>query len=546
MKKALALALVVIMLLSFAACGGQKNSDTTEKKDSTSTTETNTTTTTTTTATTTTVGQNDPQPSSSQEPVYAKEITIAYNASSINLEPTNGWNSSHNMIKDMVFEGLMYYNIGTGELTNCLATTCEVTDETCTRVHVILRDDVVFSTGDPLTTADVEFSLSKASYAYIANAYDSCDIVSDKEMYINLKAGRAQIIGMLGCGYCGIASKAAAEKNPDGLAIIGTGPYKYDMDTYAVGASLDVVRNELYWGEPAKADVVHFPFMPNAASRAIALENGEVDFAPGLTNEEGNALEGVAGIKLDRFPSINFTYMFFNNYGQVPSQEELEFRYAVIRAINKEEILAAVGDTYGEVAIGCYSKLDPAYIDSEDQFDVDLSYNPEAAKEYVANGGKNSFSCIVAGQRGWCKTSAEVIQEQLRQVGITMEITELDDTSFTNAAKPGTSTFECAVFSNLFSSMPGGGMGFFIPGAANRAQFYTDRTQEIDRNLYMEGDPEIRKQLIQEAQKINHDLVGNVPLFWRESDIAYNEKLGGFIYNAGPMYNFKNVYKIEN
>ena len=197
---------------------------------------------------------------------------------------------------------------------------------------------------------------------------------------------------MLGCGYCGIASKKAAEANAEGLAIIGTGPYKYDMEHYVVGAKIDLLKNDLYWNEEgkAKADVVHFPFMPTPAARAIALENGEVDFASPLTVEESKQLEGVAGIKLNRFASVNFTYLFFNNYGKIPSDEELQFRYAIMRAINKEEILEAVGDEYGEVAIGCWNKMETAaYIDSESQFDVDLSYNPDAVKAYLDGGGRN-------------------------------------------------------------------------------------------------------------------------------------------------------------
>ena len=533
MKKLLSLLLALVMVLSLAACGGSQDT-TTAPNQSAGTTE----------------AAKPTQPPVNTETVapdtkYAKEITIAYHASEINLEPTNGWNATHNMVKDMIFEGLMEYHLDTGEITNCLATTCEITDDTCKRVHVILRDGVKFSNGEPLTTADVEFSLDRATYSTIASLYDSCEIVSDKEMYINLKTGHAEIIGILGCGFCGIACKSACEKDPDGLAIIGTGPYKYDMSTYVVGAKLDLVKNDLYWGEPAKADVIHFPFMPTAAARAIALENGEIDFAATLSVEECMQLEGKPGITLTRFASTNFTYMFFNNYGEIPTDEELQFRYAVLRAINKQEILDAVGDEYGQVAVGCWNRMDPAYIDSEDQFDVDLSYNPDAAREYVQNGGKNKFSCIVAASRTWCKTAAEVIQEQLRQVGITMEIEELDSTAFTNAAKPGTSTFECAIFSNLFTGIPGSGINFFMPGSVNRAQFYPQEIQDLKATLEMTTDQAARTEILVKIQKINHDLVGNVLLFWREMSFATNENLGGVVYNISPYWNLKNVYKVE-
>ena len=126
-----------------------------------------------------------------------------------------------------------------------------------------------------------------------------------------------------------------------------------------------------------------------------------------------------------------------------------------------------------------------------------------------------------------------------------MDIIELDATGFTNAAKPGESTFECAIWSNLFTGLPGSGTNFFTKGSVNRAQFNIPEIIEKITQLNMTVDENARNELLREIQILNHDLVGNVPLFWREMSFAINENLGGIEYNVSPCYRFKDVYKIE-
>ncbi|MEJ2803727.1 ABC transporter substrate-binding protein [Comamonadaceae bacterium PP-2] len=68
-------------------------------------------------------------------------------------------------------------------------------------------------------------------------------------------------------------------KNPHNLAPVGTGPFKFKE--WRKGQYISLERNPDYWdsGKP-RLDRVIFRIVPDAASRAAALETGDVQYAP--------------------------------------------------------------------------------------------------------------------------------------------------------------------------------------------------------------------------------------------------------------------------
>ncbi len=61
---------------------------------------------------------------------------------------------------------------------------------------------------------------------------------------------------------------------------VGTGPYKFVK--WNKGENVVLVRNDDYWGEPAKTKNVIFRFIPDNSARVLALNNGEVDMIDGI------------------------------------------------------------------------------------------------------------------------------------------------------------------------------------------------------------------------------------------------------------------------
>lgn len=69
-----------------------------------------------------------------------------------------------------------------------------------------------------------------------------------------------------------------------------------------------MTRNEGYWGDAPRLDSVTFKFVPEAGSRVMMLEAGEVDAIMAVPPTEIARLEGVEGIEVVRQSSVRVIY----------------------------------------------------------------------------------------------------------------------------------------------------------------------------------------------------------------------------------------------
>lgn len=119
-----------------------------------------------------------------------------------------------------------------------------------------------------------------------------------------------------------------------------------------------------------------------------------------------------------------YYFAFNNTSGPAAGVDNLKLRQAIAYAINREELYLATGDTGASPATSFWGWHMKYYFD---QFDLDLSYNPDKAKELVAELGSNTtLHLMVNTTSSDYRIMSQVIQEQCRQVGITIIIDEVD------------------------------------------------------------------------------------------------------------------------
>ena len=87
---------------------------------------------------------------------------------------------------------------------------------------------------------------------------------------------------------------------------IGTGPFKFD--SWERGTRLTMVRNDDYWGEPAKLDSLVFTPIPDNAARLQALQSGDIQGYDLVEPQDIPTIEGDSNLQiLDRPPSTSAT-----------------------------------------------------------------------------------------------------------------------------------------------------------------------------------------------------------------------------------------------
>ena len=200
-------------------------------------------------------------------------------------------------------------------------------------------------------------------------------------------------------------------------APVGTGPFRFVSRT--AQDSIVLERFDDYWGEKAYLDKVTYKIIENADSILMSLQSGAVDLFAHLTSTQAAQLGEDFNIEEG---TMNLVQAMYLNHAEKPF-DDVRVRQALCYAIDRQQILDLAFDGYGSL-IG--SSMYPAF---GKYFDEELTryytHDVEKAKALLADAGyPGGFSMAITVPSNYQPhiDTAQVIVEQLKQVGITAEI----------------------------------------------------------------------------------------------------------------------------
>ena len=322
-----------------------------------------------------------------------------------------------------------------GNPTPWLATDYEVSEDGLEWTFT-LRDDVYFHTGEKMTAEDVVFSWKKAleenptAAGSMLNGLADGEVIDDTHCKAILSHVSPAFLNML-CTQMGvIASKSYYEEvgGADGYAAhpVGTGAYKFVSRTS--GEKIVLEANEDYWaGAPAIKNVV-ITIISNINTQFISLESGDVDVVINADLASCTRLADNSIATWDSTGSTTRTLMMFgwtNDY----IREDMNLRLAISSAIRKQDLLDGVLYGYGKI-------LDIDVVTGfptspEEGTYSTVPFDQEAAKQYLADSnydGRTLEIYVVSGSV--CEKSAQIIQGQLAEVGITTSVVPCDNATY--------------------------------------------------------------------------------------------------------------------
>jgi peptide/nickel transport system substrate-binding protein/microcin C transport system substrate-binding protein len=195
-------------------------------------------------------------------------------------------------IEQWVMESLLMYNPRTGNLVPALAERYEVSKDGLTFTFH-LRKNIQFSDGQPITSVDVRFSFEcyadpkyKAPHRRIyVEDVARIETPDAQTVKIVMKRKYFKNLEVLG-GVLKILPKHIYEDptKPLSKTMIGSGPYK--IGTYDHGKSLELVRNDRWWGfktptsetaNQGKFDRIAYRFVNDENLRFEMLKKGQID-----------------------------------------------------------------------------------------------------------------------------------------------------------------------------------------------------------------------------------------------------------------------------
>jgi ABC-type transport system substrate-binding protein len=264
---------------------------------------------------------------------------------------------------------------------------------------------------------------------------------------------------------------------------IGTGPFIFEE--WVPDSHVRVNRNPDYWRQGLPyLDSIEFRPYPDPTSRENALRTDEADVIEqgtiGQPDLDEYAADGMTII--DDVDNVGVANLLMNN--DAPDTAEHDVRLAIVSAIDREAFRAAVLDESFEVADQPYPSDDRWHADVEyPAYDPDLAR--QLVEEHEAENGPLELTMMrIAGQS---PTGPQYLQEALGQVGIDIEIEDLELSAYVRRFVAG--EYETVYLGSFFGAPDPDGNYMFLtskgaaPETLIKLNFARYRDETVDDAL---------------------------------------------------------------
>jgi peptide/nickel transport system substrate-binding protein len=408
MRRTKSLLLFLILSLSIALCGCSGGTKANEGNDNESK-----------------VGLDDSTQESEKTPVNGGSVIVGIQNDLDSLDPHKATAAGTEEVLFNMFEGLVKPDKD-GNLVPAVASDVIISEDGMT-LSFPLREGVKFHNGALVTPADVIYSIKRCAglletldpevsvnkaLSSIISVEESKTAEGKAMIQIKLNEANTDVIGYL---TCAIIPKDYTEMN---TKPIGTGPFKFV--SYTPLLNLIMEKNTDYYVEGVPyLDQVTFKISANTDAAFMELMAGQIDIYPYMTSEQAKQMPDTYRIEKG---SMNLVQGLFLNNAVAPFDNKL-VRQALCYAIDRQLILDMVADGEGTI-VG--TPMFPQFVKyHEASLASEYSFNIEKAKELLKEAGYEdgfAFTITVPSNYQFHVDTAQVIVEQLKQVGITAKI----------------------------------------------------------------------------------------------------------------------------
>ncbi len=389
----------------------------------------------------------DPRRATSEKPVLGDMLVDASSADASNLIPMLAGDAPSHAVAGLVYSGLVRYNPN-WDIEGDLARSWDILDEGRTIVFH-LRKGVKWHDGAPFTSADVVFGFNKLVDKNTPTPYSEdflqaskVEAPDDYTFVVHYKKPFAPALASW--GLLPVVPKHLLEgkditKSDLSRHPIGTGPYKF-VEWRTQERIVLEANKDYFEGEPWITKYV-FRVIPDSATQFLELKTGSIDMM-GLTpvqySKQTDTVDFKANFNKYGYLANAFTYLGYNL--KRPIFQDVRVRRAIAHAINKAEIIEGA-------LLGLGRPIDVPYKPGTWPYNQNIKkyeFNPQKARDLLAQAGwkpgsdgvltkggkKFEFEIITNQGNDQRKKTAEIIQNRLKDVGISVRLRVVEWASF--------------------------------------------------------------------------------------------------------------------
>lgn len=314
----------------------------------------------------------------------------------------------------------------------------------------------------------------------------------------------------------------------------GTGPFRFVSYQRANG-TVELARNEDYWGEKAKLDRLIFRVIPDETARRQALEAGEIDGydLPSPADWQGLRESGFTLMIRDPFNILYLGITQKNN----PALTDLRVRQALAHAIDRQTLVSSALPDGAEVAQNFY----PDTVDGWTGDAQKYPHDPQRARQLLAEAGHQNltvnFYWPTEVTRPYMPDPQSIfgaIREDLEAAGITVNPTSLPwNGGYIDSVTAAEADLFLLGWTGDFNS-PDNFIGTFFNTTEN--QFWTQGApwgQQLAAELQAADAEPDEQTRIRMYEELNRKLMGQylpaVPISHSPPAIVVSDKVKGLV-----------------
>ena len=426
-----------------------------------------------------------------------------------------------------------------------------------------LKKNIKWTDGHPFTAKDILYSFDrirdpKVDAANLRNYYqdiEKIEALDDHTVRFHYRIPYFKALEF--CGGMPIVPahlfKAGEDFNqhPIGRNPVGTGPYK--LLHWETGKEIALVRNEDYWGEKPAINRIVFKIITNDTVALQVLKQGgldEMNLRPIQWEKQTETKRFDENFQKFAYYEPSFNYIGWNS--QRPIFSDKRVRQAMTMLVDRKTILEKILFGLATIING------PFYVNSP-EYDKDIKpypYDPKAAlvllksagwahsrdEDVLLKDGKPfEFEFLIPAGRKFSEQLATMLQENLKEIGITMSIRKLEWAVFIqkieehnfDACTLGWSLgWETDPYQIWHSSMA-------VEKGSNFVGFKDAEADKLMEEARKEFDPEKRRKMYYRLQEIIHDEQPYTFLFTTKALVAVSRRFRNVeVYPLGlaPLY----------
>lgn len=368
-------------------------------------------------------------------------LNVCFVDGATDIDPHSNYSTNGGIVCLTSYDMLIKFKgESTSEYSPMLAETWEASDDLTTFTFKI-RSNAVFHDGTPCDAQAVKDSfirfrrLEMGPYLVISRFCDDpenmIEVVDPTTIVFHLPKGEPLFLSAMASSWGPyIANVKRVEENKteaDPWAhewfvsnADGTGPYRLIENNFTEGMLFE--WHDQYWGEPLENGIttINVRVVPENATRRQLIENGELDLLTNqLSQEDYASLREDPRVQVIDYPTARVDWIILN-YATLNTDARKGLNYAFPYDEVIQGVYAGTVKRTGPIADNIQG-----YDPNEFLYQTDL----EQARTLLESGGfpeGSTVSLMIDSETETSRTTAELFQATLAEIGITLDIQVVD------------------------------------------------------------------------------------------------------------------------